>query len=366
MLIDEIKNIIDTIDFDIIFNILELDYYSTNVKSNYHLHKEAIITSNAKILLSPELKRKYNSIKLNPKYKNSIKKYITIFAKTLTEIFSDKDLTILYNNLNRLKIKDKNSLSFILCNLYYQLFLGFGIGAYYDSSKNLIAVDEDDLSIYHELFHMASTIYKNKVVYSGFKQSSTSSNSYVIGRGLNEGYTELLTERYFYIPPKEKSGYTYEVHLAKHLEMIIGQNEMTHLYLNANLYGLLEILENYANIDEITKFIECIDFISTYSLFCYLSDQNRATLTNSLVYVNEFLFKTYAKKLREDYRNHLIDKKEFNKLLLDYIYSLGSTAYFRYNEFQYFEEDLKKEATRLLNEINYLEDIDRTVKNISM
>ena len=38
----------------------------------------------------------------------------------------------------------------------------------YDAQKNLILVDKDNYisSIYHELFHMSSSTYKNGIIYS--------------------------------------------------------------------------------------------------------------------------------------------------------------------------------------------------------
>ena len=50
-------------------------------------------------------------------------------------------------------------------------------------------------TIFHELFHMASSYLdkENKILYGGFYQSSKGLN---IGRGLDEGYTELLANRY--------------------------------------------------------------------------------------------------------------------------------------------------------------------------
>ena len=57
-------------------------------------------------------------------------------------------------------------------------------------------------NIYHELFHMASSKFINKFkIYCGFRQNN-------IGRAINEGYTELLTYRYFSLD--NSSSYTYE------------------------------------------------------------------------------------------------------------------------------------------------------------
>lgn len=84
----------------------------------------------------------------------------------------------------------------------------FGIFA----SQNLV----DRGVIYHELFHYA------------FRPDKTTN----FRRGLNEGYTEALTHRYF---EKTKTSYTDNVDYVLKLEQIIGQNLMEEAYSKGDI-----------------------------------------------------------------------------------------------------------------------------------
>ncbi len=111
----------------------------------------------------------------------------------------------------------------------------------YDVEKNAVSVSENvaDIGIYHELFHMSSSVVKEKKKYSGFHQTDFKTN---LGREINEGYTELLTNRYFPSLNLSSIAYQYEAFVAERLEQIVGREKMQSLYLNANLKGLIDEL----------------------------------------------------------------------------------------------------------------------------
>ena len=112
---------------------------------------------------------------------------------------SFEDLTILINNINTLKIHCK---SFKILNLIFNT----NYAGEYDTITNTININDEEIKkdIFHELLHMASSFYKNGVVFSGFSQLRFSS----IGDGLNEGYTELLCRRYF-VKDEVEDSYKY-------------------------------------------------------------------------------------------------------------------------------------------------------------
>lgn len=77
--------------------------------------------------------------------------------------------------------------------------------ACYDYANNQIRytdISQNVKSLYHELFHMASTVIEDNTIFNGYLEETVENlESFNTiserGRGLNEGYTELLSERYF-------------------------------------------------------------------------------------------------------------------------------------------------------------------------
>lgn len=102
-------------------------------------------------------------------------------------------------------------------------------------------------TLYHELLHMTSTyISKDKEVSGFLHEIKTSFSKTILGSLLNEGYTELLTKRYFKCT--NKNYYTKEVELARRIEEFIGREEMEKAYFEGNLYYIIERF-NEAGID---------------------------------------------------------------------------------------------------------------------
>ncbi len=167
------------------------------------------------------------------------------FLEVARDNFSEEELGNLYKNISSLKIKN-----LLVCKHR----------GYYNPINNEIALkkDEED-SLYHELFHMASFNDRSEFV-GGFFQYLGDS---CIGRGLNEGYTDLLAMRYF--PDRDyESSYSLEVNIVKALEMLIGKNIMTKLYLTANLKELIHNLQKINSNESIMQFISDVDFINKY------------------------------------------------------------------------------------------------------
>ena len=95
---------------------------------------------------------------------NKLKKYLANFIETLQKKFDVEDLSFLFNNISSLKLK-------VLENNKLRSILFLNEAAYYDMCKNCIVFGKEkyiEMSIYHELFHMASTVYTKESKFSGF------------------------------------------------------------------------------------------------------------------------------------------------------------------------------------------------------
>ena len=124
------------------------------------------------------------------------------------------------------------------------------------SDDNLITLREMDYDhIFHEFIHLASK-KKDDVFNEGFYYYIEGTG--YVGRGINEGYTEILRERYFDIDLRE-TGYLYEYQMTKILELIIGAEKMEHIYFKGSLLILIRELSNYCSLEEAKQFIDDMD-----------------------------------------------------------------------------------------------------------
>lgn len=194
---------------------------------------------------------------------------IDFFVKTLQENLSSENLQMMMHNLQTLNIEKK---SFLILNVFDPGLLG-----YYSSKSNKIVVkdfgkrnneddnsiDFSDITIYHELMHMASSVIINESKkYSGFRQLVGIKS---IGTGINEGFTEYLTEQFFdnnLMYNSSYSAYRMEVYITKIIIDLIGEERMRNLYFSANLKGLIESLAKFSSEEEAKKFIINLDILN--------------------------------------------------------------------------------------------------------
>lgn len=128
-------------------------------------------------------------------------------------------------------------------------------------------------TLYHELLHMASSyIHKEKQVSGFLNEIRTPFYAKDIGTLLNEGYTELLTKRYFKCT--DNNYYTKEVELASKIEEFIGKEEMERAYFAGDLNYIIERFNE-----------EGIDGLS------FMEDISRAQILTNDKYFNEVLSK---------------------------------------------------------------------------
>lgn len=292
-----------------------------------------------------------NKISKKKRILESFNKSINNFIEVVNSQFEPSELEIFNNNIKTMKIKFKN---FSFRNFIEKE----NTLAEYDPIFNTIYIG-DDSSIWHELFHMLSSFVKDGVLYSGFSKTSFKPKTIKIGYGLNEGYTELLAKRFFYKEKTVKS-YVVEVYVAKMLEKIIGHKRMRSLYSTANLDGLIEELMKYNSEDNVIKFICGLDYINDYFKTDEKKYEYASTVVNNIKYVNEFLLRVYATKLKEQLKSSLINNEEFYDLLAVYLSSLIES--FEINGVRY-EGSTDAELQNILRDILENPDLVITKKN---
>lgn len=178
------------------------------------------------------------------------KKIIEVFKNKMQETFKEKDLKNMNNNLLTLKITKYNLLlSKILKHLT-------DTNGCYEIDLNKIKIYQEDDTIYHELLHLACNNRKNDNKIIGFDHH-TIKDKYILsfGVGLNEIYTEILTNRLFGKEINESTSKTIKLVLL--LEQLI--EDLPSLYLNSDLYELVIKLSKYTSINESLDFIYNID-----------------------------------------------------------------------------------------------------------
>ena len=331
---------IEQIDYNVVLETLKpfiIYYVSSRAIRTYNLHREHKPKAIKKVSIPPELKIEYSDFDINNIVNEKYKESLIKFSKVMIENFSKEDLINFYNNINTLKTK--HSTFKIINFILKRNFVGT-----YDSKKNEIVVDENGFStsIDHELLHMASSVYKDGIRYSGFHQASFKAGLSSIGKGLNEGYTELLKRRYFGHDEDDEcaDSYEYEVKVADKLEQIVSKEKMESLYLKANLLGLIEELKQYTNDEsEIMKFISDTDFILRHLDNKKLEISEKKLITNSLKDVNSFLIRTYSKKLLLQCEQNKITDEELSIKLVEYVSSLPQALKIKKNIYQLLSEE---------------------------
>lgn len=184
------------IDFDQILRIVSpiIIYYTVRkpISTNFNLIKDFKIKNANTAALPVEVVRKFDDINEKEILKKQFGPLIMEFVEVVKENIPEIDLTILFNNLNTLNSSIK---SFKLLNL----ILGSEIAGQYDPKNNTLELSKSNysLTIDHELFHASTTVVDNTagIIYCGFQQITSKNKT--IGEGLNEGYTQYLTEKYF-------------------------------------------------------------------------------------------------------------------------------------------------------------------------
>ena len=305
---DVIKDLIiqlNLLNFDMIFRKwmdIIIPIYDTNKEIlKYKLNKDG--NKNVKTISIPKsLNIDCDNITLNQINNSKFKDITFEFAEVLIEKFPPNVLINLYNNLKTVKIKRD----------FFES-IAFDSTGLYSFDKNRIDLLTTK-SIYHELFHMASSRVIFNFAYTGFRIYDSNKRKSV-GMGLNEGYTELMTHRYF-SNKRLYNPYKYETFIVNKLEQIIGKEKMEKLYLTGNLIGLIDLLKKYSSKEEVMGFIATLDYISMYAGLILIPTTK---FKKNIREITTFLINTYIEKLKDEVKKGDISISEFEKLCIEYI-----------------------------------------------
>ena len=329
-----------------------------------------------------DMTMKYISVplKLNRDYKrytdsNRVKVHVNpqVVENINNSFDKSKILSINYFSnaiLNFLDVLEREFPKFLLRNFYdniehisinkvQKIIKNKKINGRYRFYDNIIDLDDNSVSsIYHELFHLASTRVSGKYCYSGFLVYDKHHRQ-SIGRGINEGYTQLLTERYFggektkhflwdnYGMKATKrivgGSYSFQVFICSMLEEIVGKTNMEKMYLTANLYDLVNILSKFSNKNSTEEFLSNMDFLHENLKYVYLLsyDGNVDKIKTVFIKTCKFLIDCYKMKLNIEVKNGLSNSKK-DLMLKKFINSL-SNCYDKYFEvYDYNKSNLKR------------------------
>lgn len=192
------------------------------------------------IQFSEKDKKIIEEIIKNLKNKNA---EIYYFVKKLLENTNINNLKNLILNLPYIKIKYNSE------NIYPNI-----TGTYDGLTKEInIYKDQTKASLYHELLHASSSDAKFMCI--GFK--IVLKNDIIFGKGLNEGYTELLNNRFFGVNSKS---YIYLQKLAQEIEKLCKSKEkMIENYFNADIFSLIGELMQKMSLEEIIDILVDMD-----------------------------------------------------------------------------------------------------------
>ena len=266
-----------------------VSYVTTRFFEHVNLDMSYFPKSIKCVQLPKVLQEKKDSTNIDRFQETEFRELIEEFVSVLEENFKKEDLQNFYRNMDTVRIKTRN-----------MALQNFGeylkIAGTYNSSKNSINLNNGQVknTLLHELFHMASAKKYGKSTFSGFKQFSS---DFAIGSGLTEGYTQLLTERYFSKKhPAVKGSYQDLVLITKSIEKIIGKEKMESLYLNCNLNGLIEELKKYMTEEEVMKIITITDVILTKERIKNLTKAEKNKFDQNIGDVWRIIYRATLKK----------------------------------------------------------------------
>ena len=216
------------------------------------------------------------------------KEFLIEAIDKLEEAFAGRNLVYFHNNIKNLKFKTKLS--------KVDKFFDKSMIGSYNPVKNTIQIDPSNTSraLSHELLHLASTTKDFSKVFTGFAQRR---NIACFGYGLNEGYTELLNNRYFL--DKKSTIYYAEQLYAQGIEKLVGRQQMEYYYFIGELSYLYQDLKKYYSDEEIQKLIVSLDIINDYSYNDKRTKRQDRLLKKSFKISYLLIYKGLLKKLEE-------------------------------------------------------------------
>lgn len=295
-----------------VYFVLQVFIGQEIIGKRIQMHRDFMPKNIKKVKMPPELTIDFLDTKeIHNKYEATLQTEVDTFLEILEKHFKAEDLAFFFRNIRSLDFKKVKQIK------------GSSIGTntlgYYMVRNNKITLlkDFNTNTIIHELFHMASSYRdkKNDVSYSGFRQKGKGID---LGNGINEGYTELLANRYSNIV--DSNCYIFESEAAKILEKIIGKDLMQSLYLQANLKGLITELSKYQTEEKIKQFLQNLDLWEKYKYDTNLSHK----MDNCLKNIGTFLLEIYLEKTKRELKETYLKKEDnlqnFLQKIREYLY----------------------------------------------
>lgn len=227
--------------------------------ANAHSHISLIKNSKSAVLVKTKDDDFHSHSRLDSSYRRGLKKAESICVREFlatVEAIPHFDLSLFYKNLR----------AYGICRGKRPFRLGCPVDGAFDIVSQVIEYYVKDIRyvIFHELFHMSSRRADENYWICGFHQIKknlvSGEDDCDIGAGLDEGYTQLLTERYFGNKGIKKA-YGLFVDLVRHIEILVGREKMEMLYSQADLRGLIDELQKYATYEDIIDLLDDLDYI---------------------------------------------------------------------------------------------------------
>lgn len=279
-----------------------------------------------KVLEKPEMYKTVRKKTYNPNITEETQEIINKIYTSFEPIISNESMQIIKRNIESIKVNSNwiNSL-----NLCFR-----GAGGSYDplnhSIKENYVLTKLNISNYiegkklfqkiisHELIHAASSFKDGRKIITGFCQYYIKPFMSVVGIGLNEGYTEVLSNRYVVdkklIVNGKDTGYKYQRAVAELVELIVGRDKMINMYFHGDLEGLIKELSRYQDEMKVKEFILDLDTITKTRRDKTIIE--KANMINNLYNkVNIFLYDAFSNKMNNsDTKEYLKESRKFLEL----------------------------------------------------
>lgn len=282
--------------------------------------------TNCKVISKPEVFNKQNKIYNSQMISKEVSDIINKIYSALETEVSKESMQIVRNNLSSIKERSGYLESIRLS------FLNGG-GEYkptnHTISKNYFLTKKDTIIrgkqveskkllqkiLSHELIHAASAHKNKNKIIVGFNQNNMLRQGSNIGRGINEGYTDYISNKY--IVDKNlnikgmDAGYNYEILIAQIVELIIGKEKMMNMFFQGDLEGLIKELSKYQDELKVKQFIVDLDTIS-FAKSNIISKNDSELIMTLYNRINIFLYNAFSNKADSQ-----INQKELDKYLED-------------------------------------------------
>ena len=276
-----------TISLPIIHKIMGLN------KRNYRYEEFPLIKYSTTEISCPE--------KLKEKIDNEILETLMPVISELENYTSKENMKLAYKNIYSLNINKNKLLSLIARGVYLPR-----------KNKITLTSDSDYDTLCHEFLHLASAEYdsKKKISYCGF---DIFSKKMKIGRGLTEGYTNLLRERIYNI---KSTSYEKELKIAKLMELFFDNpKEMERYYFHHDLPSFIHYMERFVSFKEIIGLLKDVDEMNSTDEL--LSQLPHYYYIKSLIKLNKWFPRCNPTEEKKQEFNELIQENSFMRISLN-------------------------------------------------